>query len=177
MSRRKRRYTEEEQTYLDVVDSQAARLDRLPEGAKRRLRAIRVRCPDGGCLLASVWELPLRGGGFRYLCEARHGPRSLSVGILNWHFHNRTYGCRCCEPALEDVESSCRHGDAVLGNAWLMDCLAVAFGWTGPSQTVEEMVAGAPEELQLGARSGVFHPAKSAWRSPPAQRCTKMVAN
>lgn len=164
MSRKKRRYTGQESAYLDAVAAETARLDRIPPAAARRLKGISVRCPAGGCLLAAVRELPLRGGGAHYVCEARHGRQIFTVGILNWHFYNRELGCSCCDPAMDWIHVACRHGDGHLENAWLMQCVDVGLGSVHGRETHEHILGSAPEELRRGARAGVFHPEASTWR-------------
>ena len=123
------------------------------EGVRRSTRVLSVRCEEGGCLLAEVFRLPLAGGGERYLASprTRRGDNARH-GFLNWAFSDDWRGMPMYLP------SGCRHGAHRLGTGWLIECVGFLRGWHHMDETVEQMRAHYPQQMQKAMRSTVFHP-------------------
>jgi hypothetical protein len=110
----------------------------LPDRVRRNMRTIQTRCPDGGCLLASVYRLPLNGGGERYLVIVTTSAGVQRVGFLNWAWSDDCNGPPVWFP------SGCKHGHAKLDRSWFLDCFGLVRGWHHHTVTVEEDRASAP---------------------------------
>ncbi|MGW0430945.1 hypothetical protein ACWDV4_00115 [Micromonospora sp. NPDC003197] len=158
-------------SYGDVAAERAECWDRareagvwylgLAEHTKRAMREYEIRCPVNGCSLAEVVRLPLTVGGYRYLFLGYKLKYKTSPGFLNWVFSDDWSGPMVWWPA------GCRHGQAKLERAWMLDVLAFIHGWHGPLESVEEFRAHASETVRRGLARRVFHPEPVVWRPKP----------
>jgi hypothetical protein len=124
------------------------------------MRVLRVRCPSGGCLLGEVYRFPLEARGERFLARSITN-RVSHAGFINWAFSDDWTGPRVWYPA------ACRHGQAKLARAWLLDLVGLVRGWHHALETVEQARAKAPEAEQRGIARRTFHPEAPAWRPKP----------
>jgi hypothetical protein len=133
-------------------------LQSVPHAVRQRLLEFAVRCPERGCTLGDVYRLALPSGGERYLFLGRSLRQRRTPGFLNWAFPDDWSGPTVWWPV------ACRHGQAKLERAWLLDCLAGANGWKHAFERTEEFLAGAPEEIRRGISRRTFHPTRGAWQ-------------
>lgn len=127
------------------------------------LRVLHVRCPSRGCLLAEVFRFPLAQGGERFLARAVT-TQAERVGFLNWAFSDDWNGPEVWYP------TSCRHGQAKIERAWLLDLVGLVRGWHHALETLEEAIAMHPEAERRGLAKRTFHPKVEVWRPKASQR-------
>jgi hypothetical protein len=132
----------------------------LPGAARESTRQFEVRCPTKGCLVGETYRIDIYNvlsgwGGQRFLFYSRTS-RGVRAHILNWAFSD-DWGAPVWYPV------SCRHGNGKLERGWLLDIGTLLLGAHGPTQTLEETWASAPEEIRKGRARRVFHPKQEAW--------------
>jgi hypothetical protein len=129
------------------------RLSRLSPQVLKHHRAAVVRCPVEGCLLVTVYGLPVRGGGERFLAAFQTSRTKVRYRFLNWAFRDDGW-------APPWYPASCRHGSVRIEVPWLLDgCIALIRGWFGP-----EYREHATPEMLRGLASRNFHPDPRHWR-------------
>ncbi len=128
------------------------------------MRVLTVRCPVKGCVLAEVYRFPIRSGGERYLARTVT-TRSTNVGFLNWLYS----GPNCWGPRIW-YPSACRHGNAKIEGAWLLDLVMLVIGAHHALETLEQARAGYPEAERRGIARRTFHPKEQVWRGKLGHR-------
>lgn len=150
---------QEKGIYWDYSYRAANWIIKRPSRVAAGLRVFVVRCPERGCYLSDVYRLPLRSGGERFIVVTNMVRGESKCGFLNWVFSDDWRGPPVYFPA------TCRHGSVRLERAWLLDCLAIVYGWHHAMETEEDAFEKSSVEQRRGRARRVFHPPAQVWRA------------
>jgi hypothetical protein len=148
----------EQEFYVIQSESADEWLRKLHPSVHAQLWIMEIRCPVKGCLLGQVFRIPLKDDGERFLFVGSTLARGPQARILNWGFSDDWSGPPVWFPV------TCRHGQAKLERAWLLDLVGLVRGWHHALETIEEVRRKAPVAEQRGIRRRVFHPKPEVWR-------------